>query len=202
MSGNKQFADVCWLNALAVALLAQTTFSDEPKPRVLTEGEAATFSSIVVNRETKRQNFFALERLIADKQALFKKVSDSLAKDHQVKTDASYTYVAADKTLYLLSTNGVARGKEPKKTVVAKFKNEEDSLPLRKLMATRLQAENQLAVLNTLAEENRVATLDWDAHLRTTFGLKPSARYEVKKRDDGAFELVELPPAKEEQHRK
>jgi len=192
----KCFLSVSVCVAGAVMFLVSPAFSAEAKPRILTEKEAEVFGTIVVNRETKRQNFLVLERLIADKQALWKIVSESLAKDHQLKPDAAYTYIAADKTLYLLSTNNVAKGKEPKRTVVQKFKTDAESMPLRQLMASRIQIENQFVVLNALAEENREETLAWDAHLRKTFDLKPVARYEIKKRDDGAVELVEL-PAKE-----
>ena len=183
--------------AVVGALGVSPAFSAEAKPRILTEKEAEMFGNIVVNRETKRQNFLVLERLVADKRALWKVVSESLAKDHQLKPDAAYTYIAADKTLYQLSTNNVAKGKEPKRTVVQKFKTDDESLSLRQLMANRIQIENQLAVLLTLAEENREETLGWDAHLRKTFNLKPVARYEIKKRDDGKIELLELPPAKD-----
>jgi len=180
----------------ALAVFSLNAFSADTQPHTLSEKEVELFRKIVINRETKRQNFLVLERLVEEKQSLWKVTSDSLDKNHLVKPDASYTYVAADKTLYLLSTNGVARGKEPKKIVVTKFKTEADALPLRKLMATRLQIENQLAVLNTLAEENRQETLGWDAHLRKTFNLKEAVRYEIKKRDDGVFEIIELPPEK------
>jgi hypothetical protein len=180
---------------VAVCMFAVASWA-EPRPRVLTEKEADAFRSIVVNRETKRANFSVLERLIAEKRASLKTVADALAKDWQVKSDANYTYTAADKALYLLSTNGVAKGKAPKKTVVKKFKTDDESLPLRKLMASRLHVENQLAVLTALAEENRQETLGWDSHLRKTFDLKPEARYQLKKRDDGSSELVELPEAK------
>ena len=186
-----------WVCAVFVSTaVALSVFADDPKPRVLSEKEAETFSTVVVNRETKKQNYIALERLVAEKQALFKTVASSLASNHQVKPNESYTYVAADKTLYLLSTNGVAKGKEPKKTVVTKFKTDEESLPLRKLMATRLQIETQLGVLAALAEENKQEALGWDAHLRKTFDLKPAVQYEIKKRDDGAFEISELPEKK------
>ena len=163
-------------------------------PRVLAEKDAETFRDIVVKRETNRANFIALERLRAEKSAAYRTVADQLAKEHDVKADADYTYVAADKTLYLLSTNGVAKGKEPKKTVVKKFGTDDESLPLRKRMASRLQLENQLIVLATLSEESRQETLGWDAHLRKTFSLDPDARYQLKKRDDGAYEITELPP--------
>jgi len=193
----RRFVLVSACVAVVVAFFASSAFSAEAKPRVLTEKEAEVFGNIVVNRETKRQNFLVLERLIAEKQALWKIVSDSLAKEHQLKPDATYTFTAADKTLYLVSTNNVPKGKEPKKTVVQKFKTDAESLPLRQLMASRIQVENQLVILNALAEENREETLGWDAHLRKTFDLKPVARYEIKKRDDGAFELLELPAAKD-----
>ena len=183
--------------AVTAVFCAGPVFSSEAKPRVLTEKEAEVFGNIVVNRETKRQNYLVLERLIADKQAVWKIVSDALNKDHQLKPDATYTFTAADKTLYLVTTNNVPKAKEPtKKTVVKKFKTDAESLPLRQLMAQRIQIENQLVILNGLAEENREETLGWDAHLRKTFNLKPVSRYEIKKRDDGAIELVEL-PAKE-----
>ena len=175
------------------SVLCGSVFAEEVS-RVLTEKEAETFSAIVVKRETKRQNALVLDRLVADKRAAFKIIAEALDKDYGLKSDASYTYTAAEKTLYVFSTNNVAKGKEPKKTVVKKFKNEDDSLPLRKLMAARIQLENQLTVLLALAEENREETLNWDAHLRKTFNLKSSARYEIKKRDDGTVELVELPP--------
>jgi len=178
---------------VSAVLLSGVASASETKSRILTEKEAEVFGNIVVNRETKRQNFLVLERLIAEKQALWKIVAGSLEKEHQLKPDATYTFTAADKTLYLVSTNNVPKGKEPKKTVVQKFKTDAESLPLRQLMANRIQIENQLVVLNGLAEENREETLGWDAHLRKTFDLKPVARYEIKKRDDGAFELIELP---------
>jgi len=192
----KCFLSVSVCVAGVVVLLASAAFANEAKPRILTEKEAEVFGNIVVNRETRRQNYVVLERLIADKQALWKIVSDSLNKEHKLAPDATYTFTAADKTLYLVSTNNIPKGKEPKKTVIKKFKTDEESLPLRQLMAQRILIENQLVILNGLAEENREETLGWDAHLRKTFNLKPVARYEVKKRDDGAVELIEL-PAKE-----
>jgi hypothetical protein len=175
-----------------VAAFALSVSAADSQPRVLTEKEAGSFRDIVVNRETKRENYRVLERLIAEKRSFFKTVAETLAKDHQVASDASYTYTAADKTLYLLSTNGVAKGKDPKKVVVKKFKSDADSLPLRKLMASRLQTESQLAVLAVLAEENRQEMLGWDSHLYKTFNLKTDVRYQIKKRDDGKYELVEL----------
>ena len=183
---------------VCAAALVSSVCAADAKPRVLTAKEAETFGTVVVNREQKRQNFIVLERIIADKQKLLKAVSDSLAANHQLKPDASYSYIAADKTLYLITTNGLPKGaKEPKKTVVQKFKTEEESMPLRKLMATRLQIENQLATLLALAEENKSDALGWDAYLRKNFDLLPNVQYEVKKNADGAFEIVERPPAKE-----
>lgn len=166
--------------------------ADSPS-RVLTEKEAETFRNIVIKREVKRENFLVLERLAAEKRAFFKTVSETLDKEHQVSMDASFTYIAADKTLYRLSTNGVAKGKEPKKTVVKKFKSEDESLPLRKLMASRLQTENQLAALAVLSDENRQETLGWDSLLRKTFNLEPTGRYQIKKLDNGGYELFKLP---------
>jgi hypothetical protein len=182
--------------AAAVFLCVDRTIA-ESAPRTLTEKEVETFRNIVIKREVKRENYLVLERLLAEKRAFFKTVAETLAKEHQVKPHASYTYVAADKTLYHLSTNGVAQGKAPKKTVVKKFKSDEESLPLRKLMVTRQQAENQLAVLAALAEENRQETFGWDAHLRKTFNLAPDVRYQLKKLDGGRCELVELSDEKE-----
>ena len=170
----------------------------DTKPRVLTEKEAETFRNIVVKREVKRENFLVLDRLVTEKRTLFKTVSETLAKEHQVTTDASFTYVADDKTLYQLSTNGISKGKPPKKIVVKKFKTEDESLPLRKLMATRLQVENQLATLAALAEENRQETLGWDSLLRKTFNLEPTGRYQIKKLENGGYELVKLPDEEKE----
>ena len=174
------------------------TASAEDKPRVLTDKEAETFKNIVAKREMKRANFLVLERLLVEKRTLFKTLSETLDKEHQVSTDASFSYIADDKTLYRLSTNGVAKGKEPKKTVVKKFKNDDESLPLRKLMASRLQTENQLVALAVLSEENRQETLGWDALLRKTFNLEPDGRYQIKKLEKGGHELLKLPEEKNE----
>ena len=180
------------------ALFAFVAVAADSQPRVLTEKEAETFRNIVVKREVKRENFLVLERLLAEKRVFFKTVSETLDKEHQVSADASFSYIAADKALYRLSTNGVAKGKEPKKTVVKKFKSEDESLPLRKLMASRLQTENQLATLAALSEENRQETLGWDSLLRKTFNLAPTGRYQIKKLDNGGYELLKLPDEEKE----
>ena len=184
--------------AVLSVLVACVVSAVDAQPRVLTEKEAETFRNIVVKREVKRENYLVLERLLAEKRALFKTISETLEKEHQVSSDASFTYIAADKTLYRLSTNGVAKGKEPKKNVIRKFKTEEESLPLRKLMASRLQTENHLATLTALSEENRQETLGWDSLLRKTFNLAPTGRYQIKKLDNGGYELLELPEEKNE----
>lgn len=179
-----------FLSSTQCALAAGT------QPHVLTLKEATKFRNIFVKLEVKRENTLILKRLLAEKQSLFKTIAASLAKDHLVKQDAVYKFVVSDNTLYRLSTNKVAKGKEPKREVIKKFKTGKDSLPLRRLMVSRLQCEKQISVLTTLIEENRQETQGWDALLRKTFDLKPTVQYQIKKRDDGTFEIIELPQAK------
>lgn len=187
---------------MAAAFSVLSVWGAETQPRVLNEKEAESFRRIVANRELKRENYQVLQRLLAEKRSYFKTVADALAKDHQVAPDASYSYIDADKTLYKLSINGVAKGKAPKKTVVKKFKSDEESLPLRKLMVARQTVENEIAVLAALASENGQETLGWDAHLRKTFNLDPKTRYQVKKRADGSYALLELPPDEQKTNEK
>jgi hypothetical protein len=93
-------------------------------------------------------------------------------------------------SLFQISTNALKKGEQPKRTLVKKYKNQDEAKPLTNLMLSRQRLERQIITLAELTEENRNENIRWDEHLRKTFNLTPMTRYQLKKLTDENYQLI------------
>lgn len=175
---------------LIIVLLCASSVFAQDNVRNLTKQDADLFARIVSSRETSRENYLVTARLLQEKRSLFKNIVHLLDAEHHVKAEYPYTFDMEQMSLFQISTNALKKGEQPKRTLVKKYKNQDEAKPLTNLMVSRQRLERQIITLAELTEENRNENIRWDEHLRKTFNLTPMTRYQLKKVTDEKYQLI------------
>lgn len=192
------------MKCFLIALLCASSVFAQGNVRNLTKQDADLFARIVSSRETSRENYLITARILQEKRSLFKSIVELLDTEHHVKAEYPYTFDVEQQALYQISTNALKKGEQPKRTLVKKYKNQDEAKPLTNLMVSRQRLERQIITLAELTEENRHENIRWDEHLRKTFNLAPMTRYQLKKISDEKYQLIVVKeePAKSQEKKK
>lgn len=160
----------------------------------LSKEQIKEFSTLVFNRDLRRQELAVTLRIGAEKQRELKGFMDEMAKEFGIKPEYSYSYQIEEKQLYQLVTNKLDKAGNPEKKKVRKVKSDSESQYLSRLLVARKLTENQIHVLAQLRAEKQKEAQLLDEKLRTTFKLEPTAGYRLEEASGKVFRLP--PPEK------
>jgi len=157
----------------------------------LTKEQVREFSTMVRNRNLRREEAVVTLRIGAEKQRELKGFMDELQKEFGMRPDCAYVYETDSKSLFQLNTNKLDKAGKPERKLIRKMKTDSESQYASRLLMARKLTENQIQVLAQLrAEKTKEAQL-MDNKLRQTFKLDPDAGYRL---DEQTGKVFRLPP--------
>ncbi|MEI7947869.1 MAG: hypothetical protein WCJ02_14300 [bacterium] len=186
MSNSRMIMSVCCAFLFCNALPS----SAQEVVKKLSKEEATNYIRTVATMKQAVGNQLVCKRMMEEKQKILKSMISIMQKDHGIDPDASYVFIAEEKTLFQVSTNKVAVGKEADRKLIKKFNTKEEAAPLTQLMSSRQRLERQIVSLAELTVENVQTSKRWEATLKKTFSLEPSSDYNIVKVSDSEYNLV------------
>lgn len=186
MSNSRMIMSVC----CAFLFCNVSPSSAQEVVKKLSKEEATNYVRSVATMKQAIGNQLVCKRMMEEKQNLLKSMIAIMQKDHGIDPEASYVFVADENTLFQVSTNKVAAGKEADRKLIKKFKTKEEATPLTQLMSSRQRLERQIVSLAELTVENAQTSKRWEATLKKNFSLEPSSDYNIVKVSDSEYNLV------------
>lgn len=186
MSNSRLIMSVCCAFLFCNALPS----SAQEVVKKMSKEEATNYIRTVATMKQAVGNQLVCKRMMEEKQKILKSMISIMQKDHGIDPDASYVFIAEEKTLFQVSTNKVAAGKEADRKLIKKFNTKEEAAPLTQLMSSRQRLERQIVSLAELTVENVQTSKRWEATLKKTFSLEPSSDYNIVKVSDSEYNLV------------
>lgn len=175
--------------------------------RKMSKEDASRFTQAIDSLKQAKAEQIVCNHMLAEKQKMLKSLMSVMEKEHGLEPDKSYTFIAADNSLFQVSTNRVDAKKEPERKLIKKFKTKEEASPLVGQMADRQRIERQVLSLAELTLENRREAASWEESLKKVFNLESASTYTVKKISDSEYQLIRTPvedkkPAEQTQENK
>lgn len=153
----------------------------------LSKEQIREFSTLVNNRNLRREEVAVVLRIGEEKQRERKSLLDVMQKEYEMKPECVYLFEAESKTLYQLVTNKLDKTGKPERKVFHKIKTGGEAKYVSRLMMARRMTENQIQVLAQLRAEKVKEAQLMDAKLRQTFKLDPDAGYRLDKKTGKVF---------------
>jgi len=155
----------------------------------LSKEQIEEFSTLVRNRNLRREELVVTTRIWVEKQRELKSFMDEMNKEFGMLPDQSYSYEIESKSLYQLSTNRIDKAGKPERKLVRKIKSDSEAKYVSRLMVARKLTEQQLQVLLQLRTEKQKEARLMDEKLRQTFKLDPEAGYRLDEKTGQVFRL-------------